>query len=409
MLFGEGLETAGKPVVDTTTSEPVDLRTKKEPEGGEGENTPTEEEAAAAKALEEKNTRKEEALASGKTEEEFEAEEKLALENANKTPEQLAEEKRIADEKVSQDAAIEAIRKEERQKFLEEMGVKTEEELKAKLTPTKPKTPEQIAQEQEIYNISLGKYAVENKVFNNDEWLAYQNVKKAADPDLVYQNFAAEYKEANKGRLIEGQPDPVTDDEIKDKFNELYHVDSDNKALKDQGEKNLALKAKAIRDPLESKFNDIKEIYDNEMAQKQAVPEFRKFVQGVLSTAIPDKLEYGTGDDKVIFDLSTLDKKAFEQSLFDTGLMQKEFQDFLQGKGTPEQRARIEKEVVKELLYRNHTEIAKENFKAGISKGTKTAAPGSKAPFVDPEKRIQQPAKVEVTPADNQKVANAFA
>lgn len=410
MLFGEGIETAGKPVIDDFNQEPVDLRSKKETEGGEGENTPTEEEAAAAKALEEKNTRKEAFLAEGKTEEEFDAAELAATEAAAKTPDQLAEEKKIADEKLSQEAAIEVIRKEERQKILAEMGVATEEELKAKLTPTQPKTADQLAQEQEIYNISLGKYAVENKVFNNDEWLGYQNIKKAADPELVYQNFAAEYKEANKGRTLDNQPDPVTEDEVKDKFNEFYHIDSDNKALKEQGEKNIALKAKAIRDPLETKFNDIKEIYDGEMAQKQAVPQYRNFIQDILKTAIPDKLEFGTGDDKVVFDLSTFDKDAFEKkTLFENGFLQNEFQEFLKGKGTPEQRARIEREIKKEIFYLNQEAIAKENFKAGISKGTKTTAPGAKAPFVEPEKREQQAKKVEVTAEDNQKVANAFA
>lgn len=409
MIFGEGLETSGKPVVDTTTQEPVDLRTKT-PEAGAGENAA--DEAAAAQAAEEKETRKQEFLATGKTEEEFEAEEARLEAEKNKTPEQIAEEKRIAEEattKENERLAEEARIKEEiRAEFLKEMGLTDMEELKAKLNPTKPKTPEQIAEEAQIYNVNLAKYAVENKVFTNEEWLAVNNMRKAPDNELVFHNFADEYKEQNKDRKIDGNPDPVTDEEIRDKFNELYHIDSENKALKDQGEKNIALKAKAIRDPLESKFEDIKTVYDDEIAQKAAVPDFRNFVQKILA-AIPDKWEYGTGDDKVVLDLTKIDKQELEQSLFTTGVAQREFQDFLKGKGSPEQKARIEREITKELLYRTHTDIAKENFKAGLSKGTKTAAPGANARFQEPDKRTTQVASVKVTAEDNAKVAKAFA
>lgn len=400
------------------SNEPFDLRTNKS-EAGEGENASKEaEDAAAAQALEELNTRKEAFLATGKTEEEFDAAEKEANDlieaNKNKTPEQiaaeLAESEKQKTEAADKEAAIEAIRKEERAKFLKSFGAETEEELKEKLNPTKPKTAEQLAEEANIYNVNLAKYAIENKVFNNDEWLQVQNMRKATDTDLVYNNFAAEYKEANKDRKLEDKPFPVTDEEIKDRYNELYHVDSENAALKKEGEKNLALKAKAIRDPLETKLNDIKEIYDNEQAEIRTVPEFKKFFQSVLATAIPEKLEFGTGDDKVVFDLSkVIDKAAFETVLIKE-IGNDEFTDFKKGKGTPEQRARIARKVNMELLYQFKDDIAKENFKAGISKGTKTAAVGSNTKFTEPGKNQQQQGqKVTVTAEDNAKVAKAFA
>lgn len=410
-LFGEGLERSGKPVEEDVNLPPVDLRTKQE-EAGAGENAEAEA-AAAAQALEEKETRKQEFIATGKTEADFDAEEARIEAEKNKTPEELAAAKLLADDETAKQQAAETealrVKNEMRAEFLKEMGFNSEEELKAKLTPTKPKTPEELAQDQEIYNVSLAKFAVENKILSNEEWLAVHNMSKAPDSTLVFDNFKHEYTEANKGRTQDDKPFPVTAEEIQDKFNELYHVDSENTALKAEGEKNLALKAKAIRGPLESKLNDATEIYNTEIAQKQAVPEFRSFVQKILATAVPDKWEYGTGDDKVVIDLSNLDRKAFEQSLFDTGLMQKEFQDFFKGKGTPDQRARIEREITKELLYMNHKEIAKENFKAGISKGTKVTAPGSKAPFVDPSKKEVQAQKVTVTAQDNAKVQKAFA
>lgn len=416
MLFGPEAG-SGKAVENNPAdNEPVDLRTKQD-EGAAGESgADADAEAAAAQALEELNTRKQEFLATGKTEEEFDAAEKeaadLAEANKNKTPEELATEKAAADkiitDKASQEAAFEEIRKEERAKFLKSFGVETEEELQQKLNPTKPKTAEQLAEEANIYNVNLAKYAIENKVFNNDEWLQVQNMRKAPDADLVFNNFAADYKEANKDRTLEDKPFPVTEEEIKDKYNELYHVDSENEALKKEGEKNLALKAKAIREPLETKLNDIKEIYDNEQAEIRTVPEFKKFFQSVLATAIPEKMEFGTGDDKVVFDLSkVIDKAAFETVLVKE-IGNDEFADFKKGKGTPEQRARIEKKVNMELLYQFKNEIAKENFKAGISKGTKTAAVGSNNKFTEPDKRQQQGQKVTVTDADNAKVGAAF-
>lgn len=407
MEFGEGLERVGKPVVDETNKEPVDLRTK--PEEGTGENA-DEAESERLKAEGEKETRKEEFLATGKTEAEFDAEELRLEAEKNKTPEQLATEKaeseRLKAESDAQTTEALRVKNEMRAEFLKEFGVTSEEELKAKLTPTKPKTAEEIARDAEVYNISVANYAIkELKAFTNDEWIAVNNMRKAPDNELVFHNFADEYKEANKGRLNEEkEADPVTAEEIQDKFNELYHIDSDNKTLKDQGEKNLTLKAKAIREPLETKLSEVKTLYDGDIAQKQAVPEFRTFFQSVLATAIPDKLEYGSGDDKVVFDLGKIDKSALEQLLV-AEIGNAEFSDFLKGKGSPEQRARIEKKVTQELLYSFHKDIAKENFKAGESKGKKTAAPGANARFIDPGKREQKQQSVMVTAADDAKVA----
>lgn len=392
----------------------ADIRTKTEENEGAGAGQKTEEQKATApaeaekvKADGEKATRKETALAAGKTEEEFEAEETAANDNKGKTLEEIAAAKKLVDDKTTQDAANKKLLDDAKAEFLKSMGVNSEEELRAKLNPKKPKTDDEIAQDREIYATDLAKFAVKNKVFTNDELLTYQNMSKMPDSDLVFKEFEANYKEANKDRKVGDEKDPVTADEVKDKFNELYHLDSENKALKEQGEKNIGIKAKSLRQPLEEKYNDIKEIYDDEQAQAQAVPEFKKFFQGVLNKAIPESLTYGEGDNKTVVGLDKLDKLEFEKNMI-ASIGDREFAEFRKGNGSPEQRARIEKEITKELLYQNHEAIAKQALENGISIGTKKTAPGSETRFIEPAKQQQQAKSVKVTAEDNKKIAESI-
>lgn len=388
----------------------ADARTK-QPDAGAGENAETDEEKAekeTARLATEKQARKDTALAAGKTEEDFEKEETEAAANVGKTPEQIAEDKKAADLETK-NAEIEAIRKETRAQFLKDMGVGSEEELKAKLNPAKAKTPEEIEAEAQIYNADLAKFAVTQKILNNKEWLEVHNMRNATDHDLVYNDFATTYRELNKDRVDEDKKaDPVTDDEIKDKYNELYHLDSDNKVLKERGEKSIELQAKAIRQPLETKYNDAKLIYDDEMAETRAVPEFKKFFQGVILANIPDTLEYGEGDSKVVLGLEKLDKEELEK-YFIKEIGDREFTDFRKGNGSPEQRARIEKEVRKEILYRYDKEIAKRAYENGESAGTKKSAPGANTRFIEPNKQGQQSRSITISEADQAKIAKDMA
>lgn len=409
MNFDAIESTTAKAIIPEADKQQVaDIRTKTDAPPADDVPPAGETEAEqAAKLLEtqnaEKATRKETALAAGKTEAEFEAEE-----TANtKTPEQIAEEAKQAEAKTAQETADAKLREDTLKEFLKSMGVTTEQELRDKLNPRKPKTEEELKQEKEIYLTDLAKFAVKEKIFNNEELLAYQNMSKMPDTDLVFKEFAHNYKEANKDRKIGDEKDPVTADELQDKFNELYHIDSENKTLKEQGESNLAIKAKSLRQPLEEKYNDAKSIYDNEMEQAQAVPEFKKFIQSILATSIPEALTYEEGDTKTAVGLDKLDKDKFEKDLI-ASIGDREFAAFIKGKGSPEQRARIEKEITKELLYLNHKEIARQAFENGRSVGTKTTAPGAQTRFSEPAKAEGKKVSDTVTAEDNKKIADAM-
>ena len=398
-MFGEQ-PSEGKPVLENDGKPLIaDERTKTEETVVEGEE---------GKVGEEGDGKVEE-----KTADQIKTEEEAAAADTEKypgkTPEEIVELKAKEETDRQQEETVENIRKEERLKFLQSFGVNSEEELKEKLNPKPELTAEQKAQQDEIYSASLAKYAIENKVFNNDEWLSFNNIKKLPDTDLVYNEFANSYKELNKNRQNEdGTANPVIEDEVKDKFNELYHIDSDNAVLKEQGQKNIELKAGAIRGPLQQKYDDVKSIYDNEIQQKQAVPAFREFMQKAMTEFIPDSFKYGEGDNEVTFDLTKLDKTEIEQHLV-TNIGDREFTDFLKGKGSPEQRARIQKEITKEILYRSHKEIAKTAYDAGVSAGTKKGVQGSEHRFTEPGKEATRQAGVKVTEQDAAKIKSDFA
>ena len=408
-LFGDE-PSEGKAVVPET-EEPgfvFDARTKTEGNGAEenGAVTKTAEELA-----EEQRLKDEADLAAGKTPELIAEEKRLAEEAAaGKTPEQIKAEEDAKKANDAQLAAAEEIRQEARKELLKSFGVETEEELQAKLHPKKELSPEEKEHQQNIYEADLANYMIKQKAFTNSELVDYHNIVKMPDDVLVFQEFANTYKEANKDRKdADGKADPVSDDELKDKFNELYHNDSENESLKTLGQKNIELKAKALRAPLEEKYNDVKSIYDNEMAEKQAVPAFKDFFSGTIDKAIPAKLEFGEGDDKFTFDLSTLDRAALEKKMLaEYGVS--EFKDFLAGKGDPKQRERLTEAVMKEVLYMNHKELVKEAIKNGVSAGKKLGAKGSDVSFVEPGKQ-DQPTKVttKVTPEENRQVASDFA
>jgi hypothetical protein len=402
MIFGEGLEEVGKAVTEPTGAEiVVDERTKV-PEG-EGTVEKTAEEIAAEAEL---------AKAGEKTQEQIDAEkadaDALLVKYPGKTPEEIAVLE--ADEKTKADqlTATETMKQEMRQQFLKDLGVSSEEELKAKLNPAVPESDEQRAQKAEVYNANLAKFAIEQKVFTNNDWLGYHNMMKMPDNDLVFKDFEASYKELNKDRQVDGNPDPVTSEEIKDKFNELYHLDSETKALKDLGEKNIKVRADAIKGPLQQKYDDIKAEFDQDVKERQAIPGFEAMMKDVLQKSIPDKWEFGEGEEKVTFDLTKADKKAIEKSLIDE-IGTKEFSEFVKGNGTPEQRERIARAVEKELVFRHYKDVERTAYSVGKDAGKKIGAQGSQQRFTEPSKTILQSKSVEISDADNQKIAQSFA
>lgn len=410
----------GKPILDKTEDPGAvgDGRTPGTEAAAPAEQavTKTEDEIAADKVAEE-------ARVAALTPEEklAEADAKIAEEHKDKTPEEIkalqeaARDPRTPEEKQAEADAIAKAETEEKEnkikqsalsELFKKYGVKTEAELAEKLNPV-VETEEQKTQKAEMYTAALNKYAVDEKAFNNEELTVFNTLRKMPAEDLVYNQFKKDFTEANKGRVDgDGKPNPVTDDEIKDGFSELYHTESENKALKEIGKKNLDVAAKSILAPLEDKFNLVKEVFDENNRKTAALPAFEKFVTSTIADSVPKELVYGEGENQVKVTLNNTDLKSIEK-LF---VKNHYFDDFLQKGGTDEQRAEFKREIMKEILFQNHEAIAKVVGDVREGVGLKKGAVGAKAPFEEQKavKAVVADSKT-LTPEETGTLKKAFA
>jgi hypothetical protein len=411
----------GKAIIDPAEAAGAvgDGRTAAVAAPGDGAAQTEEEKAAATAAAEAAEAARVSALTPEQKQAEQDA--KIAEDNKDKTPEEIAalqaaardtrspEEIKAEAYKAAKDAADlrdKQIADAARNELFKKYGVKSEAELAAKLNPV-VETPEQKQQKQELYTATLNKYAVENGVFSNDELSTLDALKKMPAEDLVYNQFKKDFTEANKDRVdADNKARPVTEDEIRDSFNELYHLESDNKALQDIGKKNLALAAKSIIEPLEGKYNDVKEVFDEENRKTAALPSYAKFVKSVLADSVPKELVFGEGDNKATIVLNNLDLAALERHFVKNHY----FEDFLENGGTDEQRAEFEREIKKEIYFQNIDAITKVVGDVREGVGMKKAVVGAKQPFEDPKgpKPVAVVTK-DLTPEEQGSLKKAFA
>lgn len=345
----------------------------------------------------------------GKTPEQIEQEKAAAAEqeaNAGKTPEQIAEEKRVADEKIAADN-IQKIKDEARAEFLKSFGVKTEEELKEKLNPTKQETTEEKAEKEQQYTANLLNFATKEKLFNATDFATLQNLKQASDTDLAFNTFSQEYKEINKDRQVEGVASPVTDDEIKEAFNQQYHVNSEDAALKAIGEKQIKIAADLKRGDLESKFNDAKATYDDYAYREKNSAPFINFVNKTVTAAIPAQLEFeGPDNTKVVYNIKDVDVKELEKIFVND----KAFDDYLANGESQSAKDYIAKTVEVYLWNKNKEGILKTVREASYSAGLKAGKVGATAPFDSgktPPPATNGTAN-ELTPAEKEKLKGSF-
>lgn len=411
MFNADAIESTGSAVPDEQNGELgeiADARTNPEEGSGSEEEKPadvelTEEQKEEARlALEKANEEK--------TPEEIEAARIAAEANKAKTPEAIAAEKleaeKLATEQKEQETA--KVRAEIRKEFLKEMGVNTEEELKAKLAgPAKELTPEEKAENDEKYNANLLSFATKNKLLNTDEFVALSNLKKASDTDIAFGNFAAEYKELNKDRKdSDNNPNPVSDEEVKEAFNQLYHIDSQDDTLKKIGEKQLKLVADQSRLALESKFKDAKETFDDYNFRASNDKPYRNFVSESVKSAYPEKLEFdGVEGSKINIPLDKADIKEIEKLFINDGA----FEDYLANGATQSAKEQIAKTVQAFLFHKNKDAIIKTVRDTSYEAGVKKGSVGAVAPFT---KDAKQSAEVtggkELSTAEKEKLKNSF-
>lgn len=415
-MFNAGaIESSGSAVVDDNISDLGDIadaRTK--PEGDETSN----EDPPAGSETELTDEQKEEARLAlekaneGKTPEEIE-EARLAAEGEKvKTPEELAAEKKTADDLIAQEEELKTakIKAEARREFLKEMGVNTEEELKLKLAgPAKELTPEEQATKDEQYNANLLSYATKNNLLKTEEFVSLVNIKKATDVDLAYADFSSEYKNLNKDRKDEdNNPNPVTEEETREAFNQLYHVDSQDETLKKIGEKQIKISADQKRNELEQKFNNAKESFDDWAFRDANSKPFIGFITTSVKEAIPEKLEFeGHDGNKINFPLDKVDIEEIKKLFINNAA----FDEYLEKGASQPAKEQIAKTVEAYLFHKNKDAIIKTvrdiSYEAGVKKG----GVGAAAPFTKETKQSPETASgdKELSTGEKEKLKSSFA
>lgn len=318
-------------------------------------------------------------------------------------------------------AAKPELTKEEKDKifadYLAEQGLGSLDEIKALKDKAAgvPETEEEKQARIAEYNNSVTAFGISNKLLSNADITEMETIKTLSDRDLAKKEFASEYRDANKDRKIEGTEDlePVTDDEIDAAFEELYHLESSNSALKAKGEKMMQSRAEAIRSGTDIKFQAAKEKYDAQVHSQTNIPLYNKFLDETIAGAIPEKLTiYKDADNEVVFDLAEADgKKRYDteelKKLFVNDLV---YDKFLAEKDKTGLQAYINTVVKSHIHEVNRDAMNKLIFEQGKNVGTKAGSTtGAKAPFKAHDKIPPVPTTDKVlTDGDKSSLKNQF-
>jgi hypothetical protein len=170
-------------------------------------------------------------------------------------------------------------------------------------------TPEEKAKQQELYDAELISYAVKEGKMKLEDFDKYKTVQKAADRDLVFEDWKTEFKEDN--------PDIDAEDfeeEAKRAFEQEMKLDSKNEKVKARAEAKLAKRAAELRSPHTSAYEKTRKDYDEERDLRQTFPNFTKKIEDFSKEFIPEKYEFfktkdGDEDVSVALDITEADKK----------------------------------------------------------------------------------------------------
>lgn len=326
--------------------------------------------------------------------------------NEGKTPEQIAEAKKVADDLINAENT-EKIKAEARKEFLKSFGVNSEEELKEKLNPTKPKTDEEKKADAEEYTANLLNFATKEKLFNTNDFATLQSLKQTSDSDLAYTAFSDQYKELNKDRLgDDNKPNPVSDVEIKEAFNMQYHVDSEDKGLKAIGEKQIKTAADAKRNELEAKYEDAKSAYDDFAYREKNSKPFLNFINKTVNDNIPTQLvTKGKDGADIVYNIKNPDLKELEKIFVND----KAFEDYLANGESQPAKDYIAKTIEVYLWNKNKDSILSNVADVSYSAGLKAGKVGSAAPFGSGKQApVNTGTEKALTQAEKDKLAASF-
>lgn len=243
-------------------------------------------------------------------------------------------------------------------------------QFKAANSKAPEKTSEEIARENELEKINLKKYAVENKIASDDDFIQFDTLQQKKDADLVYEGFLSDFKEENPEITDPAELEKVA----KEEFNRIYKLDSANEKAKEKGLAKLAKEAAEIRTPYKSKVEAAQSKYNEEKELRAKMPEFDKFISAQIEKNAPDKIPFKikNGEEELFVDVElTKEDKAAISKAFNTP------KTYLSFTKSPEETEKmIAKKVQGWVRENKFEEIASKFFKEGEGRGV---AQGSNA------------------------------
>lgn len=159
------------------------------------------------------------------------------------------------------------------------------------------------------------KYASENKLATLEDFKTFDEIKTKKDKDIAFEIFKKEYTpDEFESEFSEDELNNI----IQEKFEEKYHLNSDDETLKELGVKKLSEIAEKVRKPFVEKIETVQNsIIANQMYKSHltAIEEFNKNIHK-QSITIKD----GDGEDINIEVENTdiIDPKEIQKILKDT-------------------------------------------------------------------------------------------
>lgn len=270
------------------------------------------------------------------------------------------------------------------------------------------KSAEEIAKENELEKVNLKKFAVENNIAVDDDFVKYETLQQKKDADLVFENFLSDFKEENEDITDEKELREAAEEE----FNKTYKLNSENSKAKEKGLARLAKEANEIRTPFKSKVESATTAYSEEKQLRAKMPEFNKFIEAQITKNAPDKIPFTikVGKDKnaeditVEIDLTEDDRKAISKD-FNTP------KTFLKYSKSPEEAERaLEKKIQSWVKANKFEEAAAKAITIGEGRGiAKSSNVGAEAPFAMKQGQGRNEGKTFTLQESNDKMARARA
>lgn len=252
----------------------------------------------------------------------------------------------------------------------------------------KTESPEETKRKDEIYRANLNKFAVESSFMSNEDIVKLETLRQKADRDLVFEKFSSEIKEEIEEEAKEENPDITKeeiDTKIREAFDKEFPLESKNQKAKSRAETRLTKEAKELRGPLESSFTNAKAEFDKEVSIRNAYPEFKKTVAGLITEAVPQMVPFFNekdGDEEVPVNVPVSEdaKTKISEALSKKFVSPEIYALYSKGKIDE-----IKKLLASELEYQTwkhigedgKREIAKVFRSRGLDKGSNTGAKNS--------------------------------